>query len=108
MAHTNHVRTIRLTPEQIENQRQRARRARMLANQPWHLGGLTLHTAFTTLPEDALAPLQTRFTAQQQKVYDARAAIIERLRKGAKPEALAAEHNINVGFIRWIDGRSRA
>ena len=83
------------------------RRGRQLANQPWYLDHLTPGTA-TLLPEDEIPPLRQRFTPAERKAYDKRCDIINRLRKGEKPEALARENIVSVQFIRWIDGRSRA
>jgi hypothetical protein len=107
MGHINHVRTIRLTPEQLEMQRARIRRGRQLANQPWYMDGISPGMQ-TKLPEDELAPLITRFTVRQQKVYEKRADIITQLRAKVAPEVIARAYNIDVQFIRWIDGRSRA
>lgn len=107
MGHVNHVRTVRMTPEQLEAQRARMRRGRQLASQPWYLEGLTTGTAML-LPEDELPSMRSRFSPAERKCYDKRLMIVNRLRKGEKPEALARENTVSVRFIRWIDGRSRA
>lgn len=102
---------ITLTEKQRVERRAQIRRGRIVVNQPWpSKHEVAQAKAVLGLLDDGVPDMRTRLSANQQRVYEKRGEIVQRLRTaGSKNVAeLAKECAIDEHFIRWLDGRSRA
>jgi hypothetical protein len=101
---------ITMTEERRILRRQQIQRDRKTASQPWKGATPDQSRAYIGMDADGIPLMRTRFTAAQQRVYEKRSEIIEKLRAANSNNiaALAKEYETDERFIRWIDGRSRA
>lgn len=106
----NGVQVISMNEQQRILRRAQIQRDRRTANQPWPGATRDQAIAFAGIGADGIPDMRMRFTPNQQRVYEKRTEIIDRLRaaNSTNVAALAKEYETSERFIRWIDGRSRA
>lgn len=106
----NGVQLISMNEQQRILRRAQIQRDRRTANEPWPWASPDQAKAFAGMGADGIPDMRMRLTANQRRVYEKRAEIIERLRavNSTNVAALAKEFQIEPQFIRWLDGRSRA